>query len=494
MARAISHDTIHIVRLTEHVKITESIHLDMHHLFAELQRAMILKTLDRFDHIQQLRLELDQHIARFLDSHIHEKKDHSEMLIFKEIQDTVVSLGPLIESVRDNVSQGNSPNISDADKMDEVAHRMPLLTRDINELHYRSILQRLDFNKQRIMYILWTYLFLLVGGGILLFLSNELFTRKITRPLTRLAEATKKVAEGDFKLRMQVNSRDEIGLLSHSFNLMAKILEVQNEMGKEFQQHLKQTVKERTRELEEANQVLKDTQEQMFQLEKLRVIGEMYAGLTHEINNPLAVIISKSRILMDEALEMKLPQEMVRELEAIGRHGGRIAEIIRGLLTFARQEPFEIYPLDLNQVITETVGLVDKAFNRSGIRIEKELLPNLPGIQGSWNHLQQVFFNLLSNARDALQGEGTITIRSYQPERTGEVMVDVIDNGIGIAPEYLPKIFEPFFTTKETGKGTGLGLSVSYGIIKSHGGDIRVASVSGKGSCFTLSFPSIKVP
>lgn len=492
MARAISNTTINIVMSTEHVEMIESIHLDIHHLFTELQRAMILKRLDRVDHIYRLRRELDQHIARFLNIHIHVKKDIGEMRIFKEIQDTVVSLSPLIETVIENVRQGKSPSIAVEGEIDAIAHRMPVLTRELNELHYRSIRQMLDQNKEGIKYILWTYLFLVVGGGILLFVSNELFSRKITLPLTRLAEATKKVAGGDFKLRVKVASRDEIGLLSHSFNLMAERLEAQDKMGKDFQQHLEQTVKEQTRELEEANQVLKETQEQMVQLEKMRVIGEMYAALTHEINNPLAIIISNNRMLLKEALEMKYPQEMVSELEAIGRHSGRIAEIIRGLLSFARQEPFDVSPLDLNKLITETVALVEKAFSRMNIEIEKELMPNLPRIKGSWNHLQQVFFNLINNARDALQGGGTIIIRSYQLERTSEVIVEVTDDGTGIAHENLVRIFEPFFTTKDIGKGTGLGLSVSYSIVKAHGGNLRAASEPGKGSCFMLSFQAMK--
>jgi len=161
-------------------------------------------------------------------------------------------------------------------------------------------------------------------------------------------------------------------------------------------------------------------------------------------------------------------------------------------LTFARKGEFELTPLNLNDAIEEIVGMVREPFAKMNIGVECNLEKNLPSINSSANQLQQVFLNLLTNARDALPEGGTINVRTYRDlEDKGRVVAELTDDGTGIPRGEIGRIFEPFFTTKEVGKGTGLGLSVSYGIMRAHAGDIRVESEPGKGSTFTLIFPSL---
>ena len=241
------------------------------------------------------------------------------------------------------------------------------------------------------------------------------------------------------------------------------------------------------RSLHRAIEELDAIQAQLIHSEKLSAIGEIYAGLTHEINNPLGIILSKSDIMLYTAKEKKLSAELVRDLEMIHRHGARIAEIIRGLLAFARRTSFDLTRIDLNRVIDETVSLFEKSLSSHQIRIERQLDRDLPHIVGSPIHLQQVFLSLLNNARDAMPQGGTITLRSYR--NRGHLVAEVQDTGIGIADKIRRRIFDPFFTTKDVGKGSGLGLSVSYGIVKGHGGDIEVESSPGKGALFRLILP-----
>ncbi len=239
--------------------------------------------------------------------------------------------------------------------------------------------------------------------------------------------------------------------------------------------------------LDKAIGQLESTQAQLVHSEKMSAIGEIYAGLTHEINNPLGVMIGKLELLLKSAKDRQFPPELTRDLETVNRHGLRIAELIRSLLIFARKDTFNFSATALNHTIGEVLELVEKPFAKQGIRIETHFDPKLPYCHGSPGHLQQVFLNLLNNARDAMPSGGTITLRTYGKDHS--VAAEVEDTGVGIAPENRKRVFEPFFTTKGRGKGTGLGLSVAYGIIKTHGGEIEVESMPGKGALFRVMVP-----
>ncbi|MGE5306006.1 MAG: sensor histidine kinase [Alphaproteobacteria bacterium] len=240
--------------------------------------------------------------------------------------------------------------------------------------------------------------------------------------------------------------------------------------------------------LDKAIAQLETTQAQLIHSEKMSAIGEIYAGLTHEINNPLGVMIGKLELLVKSARARQLSPELTRDLEIINRNGLRIAELIRSLLIFSRKNTFNLSATALNHTIGEVLELVDKPFAKQAIRIETHFDPKLPHCHGSPGHLQQVFLNLLNNARDAMPNGGKITLRTYGKNHS--VAAEVEDTGTGITPENRKRLFEPFFTTKGLGKGTGLGLSIAYGIIKTHGGDIEVESTPGKGTLFRVILPA----
>jgi PAS domain S-box-containing protein len=230
---------------------------------------------------------------------------------------------------------------------------------------------------------------------------------------------------------------------------------------------------------------------QLAQADKLSSIGLLAAGVAHEINTPLAVISSYAQML---AKQLRGDARLGPVLDKITQQSFRAAEIANGLLNFSRTSTTEFRSTDLNQVIRDTLSLLEHQFKTAQILVDLELVEELPPIHGNPGKLQQVFLNLLLNAKDAMPGGGRLRVATLA---NGHVEAVVSDSGSGIAPEHLKRIYDPFFTTKNVlgGKrGTGLGLSVSYGIIQEHAGKIQVESAIGSGTTFHLEFPMMVGP
>jgi two-component system, NtrC family, sensor kinase len=230
---------------------------------------------------------------------------------------------------------------------------------------------------------------------------------------------------------------------------------------------------------------------QLAQADKLSSIGLLAAGVAHEINTPLAVISSYSQML---SKQLRGDPRLGPVLDKIIQQSFRAAEIANGLLNFSRTSTTEFRSTDLNQVIQDTLSLLEHQFKTAQIDVELHLAEELPPIHGNPGKLQQVFLNLLLNAKDAMPGGGRLRVSTLA---NGHVEAVISDSGSGIAPENLKRIYDPFFTTKTKNlpdgrRGTGLGLSVSYGIIQEHAGKIHVESAVGSGTTFHLEFPLLR--
>jgi len=239
----------------------------------------------------------------------------------------------------------------------------------------------------------------------------------------------------------------------------------------------------------------KNLQSQLIQSAKLAAIGELIAGVTHEVNNPLAVVMGYSEMLL---YEKNIDEETKKAVKVIFSESERARKVIQNMLSFARKNTPEKEPVQLNELIETTLELAEFDLRKNSINVVKKFENNLPAIMGESNQLKQVFLNLIINAQQAIAdngSEGTITIETLtnhpgQSENsTGFVNVVFSDNGPGIPKKILDNIFDPFFTTKPEGTGTGLGLSVSLGIIKDHNGSIEVKSVENDGTTFNIQFP-----
>jgi len=231
---------------------------------------------------------------------------------------------------------------------------------------------------------------------------------------------------------------------------------------------------------------VKKLQQQVDQSEKLAVIGQLAAGVAHEIGNPLASISSLVQIL-----QRRTKEDFTREqLSTIKENIDRISKIVRELVDFSRPPSHEKMVIQIIDVIKTALGIVKYDKRVKEVKFETELDPSLPLLNVVPDQILQVFVNILLNALDAVDGTGNIKVLSYT--KNDHVIIEISDNGCGMSNETMGNIFDPFFTTKDVGKGTGLGLSVSYGIVKKFKGDIVVSSKPGEGSTFTVKLPILE--
>jgi two-component system NtrC family sensor kinase len=287
-----------------------------------------------------------------------------------------------------------------------------------------------------------------------------LINRIVLKPVHAIVAATRKVAAGDLHYKIALAKRDEIGMLADSFN--------------------------------EMTQKLSEAQRQVYQSQKLAAVGQLAAGVAHEINNPLTGVLSYSSFLLKRAEDKP---EFKADLEVIVRETKRCRGIVKGLLDFSRQSPPEMHENDLNEIAERAVRIVQAQLDEHHIRLDMNLRSGLPKIQADANQIQQVLVNLLLNANDAVgESGGTISMStnfadtSSTPVQDRALEVMVSDTGCGIPAADIQKIFDPFFSTKGP-KGTGLGLAVAWGIIGKHNGRIEVESEVGKGTTFRVFLP-----
>lgn len=318
----------------------------------------------------------------------------------------------------------------------------------------------------------------IVSVVLLSFLLSLLITRFVNRPIDRLLTATKQAADGNLDQVVSIRSHDELGALSESFNNMITELKRSRDAIEGWTQTLEHRVQERTQELQQV-------QDQLIHAGKMAALGELAAGVAHEINNPLTGVLTFSSLLLKKVDEN---HPWKKDLETIVQQTSRCRNIVKGLLDFARQRKPDKKQWDIHTLIERTISLVEQQAPFQNIKIVKEFNTNLPMLYVDGDQIQQVFMNIILNAGDAMARKGGIlTVKTEAKDGIAEV--SFTDTGAGISKEHLTKLFDPFFTTKETGKGTGLGLAISYGIIQSHNGDIKVESDEGTGSTFRVKLP-----
>ncbi len=303
--------------------------------------------------------------------------------------------------------------------------------------------------------------------AVILMLSYVFVARQIVRPLKEMRRGATLLGGGYLGHRIHVHSKDELGDLAAEFNRMAQRLASHHA-------ELELQVRERTR--------------QFVRAAKLAEMGELAAGVAHEINNPLASIASCAEVLERRLADQELDQDEAREyLTIIAKEAYRMQDTTSRLLLFARQEPGTLEDTDVEQLLGELIRIESPAAKKRGLLLDVEIERPLPRILANPGELKQVLINLLKNAYDASTEGDTVHVRAQRG--SDGLTIQVVDHGQGVKPENLDRIFDPFYTTKSPGKGTGLGLALAYRIIEGHGGLISVQGTRDGGACFTVHLP-----
>lgn len=343
------------------------------------------------------------------------------------------------------------------------------------------------------------------GLGVLLLIVTILISTSVfLKPVNDLMEGIQSFEETENLVQVKVKDRTEIGLLISTFNQMSmKVFKARNDLKKKI------------KELEKANTNLKEAQTQLVQSAKMTSLGQLVAGVAHELNNPIGFIYSNTSHLRDyseklfkiieeieknptKSTEIKsqhdfqyIQEDLPRLIKSCQDGAQRTRDIVLGLRNFSRLEESQLKEIDINEAIDMTLELL-KGETKNRIAIHRHY-ENIPFVHCYASQINQVIMNIVTNATHAISGNGSIWISTQaikaSSDSVGKVQISIQDSGVGMDADVVDKIFEPFFTTKDVGQGTGLGLSISYGIVQNHGGDIKVQSKKDVGTEFIITIP-----
>lgn len=325
---------------------------------------------------------------------------------------------------------------------------------------YVGILEQkyLDIKNQTTL----TFLGLTLIGVFVTGTLSYFISRSISVPVKKLVSASKELTKGNLDTKVERTSNDELGELAEAYNAMAAALKERDEKLREF------------------------TRKKIMESEKLALIGQLAAGVAHELNNPLQGIVAYSHLLLEE-----MPDEEPRRvpIQKIVNQANRCREIIRGLLDFSRQRKPDKTVCSVNAILNDCVALVENQALFHDIQIVEEFEQSVPMVVIDPSQIERVFMNMIINAAQAMEKGGQLSLKTRYEANSKTVEIEFTDTGHGINPENIEKVFDPFFTTKDVGHGVGLGLAISYGIVKEHKGTILVESELGKGTTFIVRLP-----
>jgi two-component system NtrC family sensor kinase len=311
--------------------------------------------------------------------------------------------------------------------------------------------------------------------------------RLVTNPVKKLVNGTQKIAHGNLDVTIPVRTKDEIGQLAISFNHMVQDLTKAQQEIQSWNIRMEKKVEERTEKLRMAR-------EQLIQSEKMASMGVLASSVAHEINNPLQGILTYIKLMLkiisgkDAVVDQKRLDDFKNYLQLMGNEIGRCGDMVKNLLVFSKQSKLDIQEANINDIIKNSLLLVENKTKLQNIEVVLDLQEDIPIIYCDVKQVQQTLLTIIINSVEAMPKGGKISIDSLDIDNK-EVEITIADTGAGIPRDNLKHIFDPFFTTKDAAKSTGLGLFVAYGIIREHKGSIEVESELAKGTSFHIKLP-----
>jgi signal transduction histidine kinase len=372
-------------------------------------------------------------------------------------------------------------------ELEEYAYHIETTVKDINIIHFDKIARWQNESITNMWKILIFYVIFLFFGGVSVYLGHRQLIKHVVNPVKKLASATLEFSEGSFGKRVTTDTKTEIGQLYQSFNQMADKLQEHSELLSKFNEELEQKVHERTSELQQASEQLQKTQHALIRTEKVAAVGQIAAGVAHEIKNPLNALSLNTQILMREVSgKFGTESEFYETASCIQHEIVRINNILEEFVKFARFPDPQFMQDNINQLIQEVAGMFLHKAENYGINIQLSPQDTIPEFPFDRSQLKMVVINLAQNAFNAMdKGGGTFEIQTLLQDKN--VIIKITDTGRGIPEENIEKIFSPFYSTKQG--GLGLGLPIVQRIVENHGGSIRCTSVMGEGTAFEIVLP-----
>ena len=401
--------------------------------------------------------------------HIEELTSQSRVRYFKNAKDNTRALG-LINPIK------NEKDCSTAD-----CHAHEPSVKVLGVLDVMVSMKELDEAIEKNTTTTITYSILIT---IIISAFCGLFIKVIvSKPLSNINKGIQEVGKGNLNYKIEINSKDELGNVARRFNDMSEKLDAAYKEIKDWSDNLNQKVRQKSEEL-------KNIYNQVIQIEKLASLGKLSATVAHELNNPLAGILTYSKLISKKLSEQQKDGEykkLIEYLDLIAGESSRCGKIVKDLLLFSHESRDEFVEINLVEIVNRCVTLIHHHLEMNEIRLDKDFLENEIKIKCSPEKVQEALIALLINAIEAMPNGGTIKL-DLVPE-PHSVILRISDEGTGIDDKDLPHIFEPFYSTKEATKGTGLGLAVVYGIVKNHNGEIIVEKTSPAGTTFKVVLP-----
>lgn len=333
-------------------------------------------------------------------------------------------------------------------------------------------------------YLLAIFTTILLASALVLFTRRE-----IKKPLNELTKASVAVSKGDRKTRVEVgpNQLDDMRMVSVAFNDMLDNLQVATTELENWSQQLEYKVQKKTEELGAA-------QNELMHIERLASLGKLSSSVAHEINNPLSGILVYTKLVFKQLSNPEIAPDkkelMLKHLKLIENETKRCGDIVKGLLDFSKKDQEDFEPLNLHDILQDTADLMSHSIKIANISFSKKFVAKSDLIYCSPNQIKQACMAILVNSTEAVSENGEIIVQTSNPDKDS-ILIEIIDNGVGIRAEDIPHIFEPFFSTKQEVHGIGLGLSIAHGIIQNHKGKIQVKSEHGIGTTIAILLPLI---
>ena len=487
-ARDILNNTSSVEEESKHIMIVDQIHASVYRLILTMHHFIIVPEVKYFEDANNLLQNIDRDADKYIRIEMEETypEKEIEIVLLREIKDNLRNIKSNLDWIFKEFSKTGRIDDRKLIELENFAYSIESKVAEINRVHFNQISRSVGHSKSKMGLILHLYVIFLVIGVFAIILVQILLHRAVIMPIQKLASATEKFADGELGTRVSSESVTEIGSLYRAFNTMAEKLEGHERELRELNSDLERKIKERTSELEQANEELKKSQAELIRSERVAVTGQLAAGVAHEIRTPLNSLAINIQMLHKELSNISCSKAdvILKTISVVGHEVDRINNVMEEFIRFAKVPQPKFILHDINAVVRDVADLIEPVALSAKINF-RLTLNNIQPVRIDPEQIKQVLLNIYQNSIQAMPEGGLLLTEAMEENR--KAIIRITDTGKGISPDDLADIFTPFFSTKEG--GLGLGLSIVQRIIDEHGGEMHIRSEMNKGTVFEITLP-----